>query len=384
MTTRKIIIGASIFYVVIAPFFFHPDLKIIYSLAAQLFSGVFNIYARYDAYPQLFPLGPFVYLPLAYFVMGGFYLLARLIAGFGFTEWLTMGNTAVGVVGIYRFILATKLPLIAVHVLSGWLLTKTVAEKNKNLVAWLWFFNPISIYVVAMMGQIDGLAALTIIASLVWAENKPRLAIVSLGLGAAVKAFPLLLMPLFIVLRAKTWQQRLELVLLGALSYGGVIVWYLTTPGFYHQALASNLSKNALTAGIPIFLLIIYGVAFAKHREKIDKLNRYFLLATLIVLAAIQFHPQWALWALPMAVVYVAETKKWWWGGLFAGGWLLNVLSIPDRFLTWGLLAPLDSSVYFLPAPITLAGHLAPLIYYAGKIMLVICFALLGYETVSK
>ncbi len=376
MTSKQVLIGAAIFYVFVAPFFFHPDLKIIYSLAGFLWQGVGNIYAHYSAYPHLFPLGPFVYPPLAYFLLGGLYPLIKFLGGPGFGTWLTMGNTAVQVEGIFRFILAIKLSLIAAHLLSGWLLMKLVSADKKNLAGLVWFFNPISIYIVALMGQIDGLAVFFIILALMSAKNRSVWGAVSLGLGAAIKSFPLLLLPIYVILVAKSWKQRIILGAAGLLAYGLWIAGFLNTPGFYSQALASGLSKSVLTAGVPSLLIVIVAMAFIRHQGQVEKLNNYFLLAALAVLAGIHFHPQWAMWALPMVVIYVVRARKWWWGGLFLGGWVANVLSFPDKFLTYGLLVPFDYSVIFLPSVVT------PVIL--GNILIFCCLGWLAYDTLRK
>jgi hypothetical protein len=376
MKTKQILLSGALFYVFIAPFFFHPDLKIIYSLASLFPSGVLNVYNSYTLNPGSFPLGPFVYPPAAYFITGIFTLFARLVGGLGFDSWLWMGNTAVEVDGIFRYIFAIKLPFILLHLLSGYFITKIVPDNKKNLVALLWFFNPISIYVVAMMGQIDGLAVIWIILALIFAKKYPNLGAISLGIGAAVKSFPLLLLPVYVILVAKSWKQKLVVTLAGMGSYLLWVGGFLGTKGFYEQALTSNLSKSILSAGTPLVICLVFLIALLKHNGKTEKLNNYFLLIAMIVLSGIHFHPQWAMWAIPMAVIYLSQYKKWWWGLAFFLGWIINLVSFSDKFLTVGLLSPIDFSVFFLPS--LTVPHLF------GTILMIICTASVAYETFSN
>jgi hypothetical protein len=385
MNNKQIIIGAAIFYVVIAPFFFHPDLKIIYQLSSFLSQGVFNIYEHYAQNPALFHLGPFVYPPAAYFIVGIIYPIVRLFGGFGFPEWLNMGNNAVDTFSIYRYLLAIKLPLIAVHLYSGWLLFK----KPQGLV--LWLFNPVSIYVVAVMGQIDGLAVLCVILAMHFAHKRPLLGSVSLGLGAAIKAFPLLLIPVYCLLVGRNWKERVVMGLVGGGIYGIFILPFLSTPAFWEHTLTSGLSQRLLAWGVlgipvvPVILIAIYLTALIKDLGNIGKLNIYFLAIGCLVLASVHFHPQWALWVLPMVCTLIIQTRMWLWGFVFAFGWIASIFSFNDRFLTWGLFSPLEKAILYLPSPVSQVSEtVANLVSWSGQAAVIIFGLWVLYLIFSK
>ena len=195
MENRRIYAVAAFFYIFILPLFFHPDIKTIFYQSQFLLQGVVNIYGFFEANPDKAFLGPFVYPPLAYFLLGAIYLPVKLIAGAGFTQWLAMGNDAVGVDGIYQYLFVMKLPLLVTLFISGYLLTRLVdGEKTRRRLLVLWFFNPISIYTVGFMGQIDSLVVMITILAVFYAKRNPYVASVMLGIGALIKTYPLLLM----------------------------------------------------------------------------------------------------------------------------------------------------------------------------------------------
>ena len=184
---KRSLLVAAFFYFFIAPFFFHPDIKIIYYLSQFFSHGVFNIYQYIAANPDKALLGPFVYPPLSYFVIGLIHPVVNFLAGPGFTPWLGMGNDAVDVAGIFRYLFLIKTPLILALLATGWALSKVSTRRN---LLWIWFFNPVTIYVVGFMGQIDILPVMLTVFALLLAKPKPFLAAVLLGLGGALKTYP--------------------------------------------------------------------------------------------------------------------------------------------------------------------------------------------------
>lgn len=374
MKNLKIIfVSCTVFYLILIPFFFHPDIKTIYYLSHFLSDGVFNIYQFIGANPDKAMLGPFVYPPLAYFLFGLIFIPTKFLAGDGFLNWLGSGNTLVGVDHIFRFLFLIKLPAVMSHIISGIVLVKILRENklflpthsddNIPVIALLlWFFNPISIYVIVMMGQFDGIPALFTLLALFYAKKKPYLSSLLLGLGGAIKTYPLLLLPFLIITSESDWVKKLKLTAVGVMSYLFFIIPYLGTSEFYQDTLVSGLSQRLLLADIPIgynekisiiplllILIFLYSCLhdFGKSRE----LFKYFLAVPLLILGFSHFHPQWVIWALPFIILAVSSLKDLTVSGvLMTAGWIGTVLLFDDKFLTWGLLSPLDTGVFFLPS----------------------------------
>lgn len=362
---RSIFAAAAFFYLFLAPFFFHPDLKIIFYLSQFLSQGVFDIYGFIAENQDKALLGPFVYPPLTYFLFGILFIPVKLLAGSGFASWLAMGNDAVSVPHIFRYLFAMKLPLISVHLITGYFLTKLVEDKkDKLLVLTLWFFNPISIYVVGLMGQFDGIPTLLLLLALIWAGKNAVTSSLFLGLGAALKSFPLLFLP-FLAILGKSWRRRLAIGLPGIIVFSLFILPFARTPAFYQNALASGLSQRIFQPNIglgfgeqlllvPAALILLFLLALTRDRA-VRKLFNFFLAVPLIILIGSHFHPQWAVWSLPFLVVAVVRQRTWFAATLFFIGWIGTILFFDDKFLTWGLFSPMDPGVLFLPTIASLA-----------------------------
>ncbi len=343
MKVKHIFLLAAFTYLLLAPFYFHPDLKIIYSLSKHLSSGVFNIYSYTALHPS--SSGPFVYPPLTYLIFGLLFPIVNLFAGLGFRSWLAMGNTAVDVSGIHTFLFLTKLPLILLHILTGLLVSKAVRPKNKILLLALWFFNPISIYVTVLMGQIDILPVLLTVASLV---VSPVWAVILLGLGGSFKAYPLLLLPL--------WLKKPKLFILGVGTYLVTLLPFVTTPAFFQDTLLSGLSQRlfqlSLSIGFDQAILLIPGaliMVWLYAFKSTQKPATFYLPIILLVLLGIRFNPQWALWAVPFISLYLVNTRNWLPGALFLLGWFGSLILSSDPFLTWGIFSPFDPGLLLLP-----------------------------------
>src|SRR4030042_3104271 len=253
MNKRRIFAISAFVYLFLAAFTFHPDIKTIFCQAQFLTKGVFNIYSFFIANPEKAFLGPFVYPPLAYYIYGLFYIPIKIIGGSGFIEWLGMGNDAIGVPHIYQYLFSIKLPAILIHFFTGYILMRFFDEEEVQKRALVfWFFNPVSIYVVAFMGQIDSFVVLLTVISLLYAHKKPILSLIILGLGAAVKTYPLLLIPFFAIIIGKNWRGRFKYFVLGFLPYIFIILPYIRTQAFYSSSFASGLSMRIFELKLPI------------------------------------------------------------------------------------------------------------------------------------
>ncbi len=351
---KRSLLVAAFFYFFIAPFFFHPDIKIIYYLSQFFSHGVFNIYQYIAANPDKALLGPFVYPPLSYFVIGLIHPVVNFLAGPGFTPWLGMGNDAVDVAGIFRYLFLIKTPLILALLATGWALSKVSTRRN---LLWIWFFNPVTIYVVGFMGQIDILPVMLTVFALLLAKPKPFLAAVLLGLGGALKTYPLLFLPFLALLSTTNFKRSALIFLAGLVPYLLIIAPFLTTPAFYSDTLTSGLTQRVLQLTlplgfmknlylVPVILTILALAAGSLHRGQIHRLSNYWLAASLLPIVLSHFHPQWLLWSIPFIIL----RSNWLSLLIFSVSAMGTILLFPDKFLTWGLISPFNFQILFLPA----------------------------------
>ncbi len=109
-----------------------------------------------------------------------------------------------------------KLPLIVADLLTGALLCMVVhrqtGDAQRSLVAFaLWFLNPLVIVDSAIHGAFDILPVLLMLCSLFLLDLRRNvLAGVALGLGTSLKVFPILLLPLLILLLYRQVGSRLR------------------------------------------------------------------------------------------------------------------------------------------------------------------------------
>lgn len=360
-STKSIILTGLFTYFLLLPFFFHPDLKIIFYLTSFLKEGVFNIYSYIANNPDKAYLGPFVYPPLTYLLFGLLFFPINALAGKDFTIWLAMGNDAVNFPLIFRYLFLMKLPLVAIHFLSGLLLTQLTEDKHKKLLLLLWFFNPISIYIIVLMGQIDGIPAmLTLLSIFLLKAKKQTWSAVALGLGGVLKTYPLLLLPFLAITAKRNKKGQLLLFGIGFLAYFLLIAPFLGSQAFYQNTLASGLSQRIFQAAIdlgfgekfllvPALLIFLFLHAYSKNKGNPESTTNYFLAVLLALLAGTHFHPQWTIWVLPFLLLFTTKHKAWLELTLFVLAWTGIILFFDDKFLTLGLASPMDPGILFLP-----------------------------------
>lgn len=363
MNLKKTLFAAAFFYFLIAPFFFHPDLKTIFYLSQFFKNGVFDIYAFIAQNPDKALLGPFVYPPLAYFLFGVLFVPVKLLAGADFVSWLGRGNEAVAAVSIFRYLFLMKLPIILAHLATGALLLRFLKDKeDRRLILLLWFFNPVSIYVIGLMGQFDVIPVMASVLALIVLGKRPYLAALLLGLAAGIKTYPLLLLPFVAVLSSKKWQEQIKVFAVGAFVYLLAIAPFLKTQAFYQSTLVSGLSQRIFDLGLPLgfgerilvipaIIIALFIFCWRRDAGKPQAALPYFLSIPLLAVAGTHFHPQWALWALPFLILATVKHKLYPAASLFFLGWLAVVLLFNDSFLTWGLFAALDPGVLSLMPP---------------------------------
>jgi hypothetical protein len=125
-----------------------------------------------------------------------------------------------------------KLPAIAADLLIGWLLASwpiSFGIKNPNWRAALYLFNPIAILISAGHGQFDSIVILFVLLAVRFSIDRhlARSAL-SLSVSIALKGFPVLLLPAFLIGLA-TWGQMMIYTILAVSILGLMVLPYLST-----------------------------------------------------------------------------------------------------------------------------------------------------------
>jgi hypothetical protein len=132
---------------------------------------------------------------------------------------------------------AWKAVVVAADVAATLVLAALLAALGKDrrhVVAYAW--NPLAVLDVGQAGHLEGLVVLAVaLAGLAWARGRDRRVGVWLGLAAALKLYPLLLVPAFLRARAAPSPRRALVV--GALAAGVVAATYVPVAALGESAL---------------------------------------------------------------------------------------------------------------------------------------------------
>ena len=373
---RKIILLTAVVYFLIAPFTYHPDTKLTLRYPALENNKVWDIYGY--IYNHKLDIPDFHYPPAHFWWLKIHYPISKFLGGNGFDKWLSSGSAQASFdVNAFRYNLAAKFPLLVLGLLCGWLIflivKKSTADINKaKMAALLWYFNPITLYSLVIMGQNDIVAIFLFLLGMLLYE-KWWLTAMLWGLASGVKSYPIIWSIMFLLV----WEKNIYKLILKSVSvvavYGLIFLPWLGKSYFMEAVMNSGLSQRMFIANIPIgfdkeilivpFLLIVAAFNAWKNngKNKMFWANFFVFLSSLIILGFSHFNPQWLLWTvpflsiwwsilgvskdevLPLLIIFVV------WGGL--------TLGFDDKFLTWGLVTPISPNLINFPSLVELAKN---------------------------
>jgi hypothetical protein len=357
---KNIIFVAIFVRILLMPFFFHPDIKTYNFQASHLKEGVFDIYKYIDINRQTLPLKEsFVYFPLTYVFLGGYDYLIDPLLGEGLDSWLSSGINISAMPQAYSYIFFLKIPYLVLDILIAYLLTTLVkTEDDKKRILYLWLFNPFTLLIINVYSNVDVLPVFMTVLSLSFLKkNNSFWAGISLAIGALFKVYPILLLPALLMTKESLKKQLIGVI--SSISLFVLVLLPFWSKSFIDAALSSGLTNRLFDLGINVglprkipYYLIIYAAGFVylyiKERNEIWKV---FLVATLMLVAMVDFHIQWLLWFTPFLAVLVTRHTKY-----TAPVFLLMLfgVSVPllvhDRYLTSGvyrLISPFFNQVTY-------------------------------------
>ena len=348
---NSLIYSAVLLRLFFAVFFYHPDLKSQFYHAGFLKEGIVNIYDFLALRRSTLPYSDtFNYPPLTYFALGGWHIAASLITGPGLDLWLSdWSDRHLFNPDLFTYILVLKLPYLLADLLILKLLLTLVDPKFTHRLSLLWLFNPVSLYAVYMIGQFDILPALlTVWSLLLVTKNRLAPAAFVLGLGAALKTYPLLLVP-FIIFRSRSPSRMLAVGLSAVSGWLIPMLPFFSTPSFVQSVFQSSLAGRIFTTPyFLLFYLLLLGFSF-RDRFRLD-LTPEFMGTTLAVLMFSRFHAQWAVWTLPFVMLTQARRPRLnIFASFFALAFFALIFLIPDQYLSVGLFTPLIPYLTTIP-----------------------------------
>jgi hypothetical protein len=221
-----------------------------------------------------------------------------------------------------------KLPMVASALLTGWLLRRMT---GKELAAISWLTNPLVILVAAVWGQLDPIATLFAVASMYYFQRgKEYHAYLLSSIGAAVKVWPVILIPIMLVVSLRRNGGRalkpLAAVLPAALVTVGlyaafanpleslyVLIYARGIPTFAGAFSVNGLTWQQILAvmnsppvplflylGIPLYILMLSWIYWKRD----DDVVKWVVVSILIFFLTYNYvNPQYFYWMLPFLLL---------------------------------------------------------------------------------
>ncbi len=307
---------------VLMPLTIHPDFRA-YGYAAYLISQKGEGLTFYDHISRLprdnklveiYGDGWFIYPPLAYISHALFMgVLSPVYPWNTFQLLIADMGAAIQDPHLPWLLILSKLPYLVADGIILWLLWKIVEPRNRNFVVICWIFNPVILYGAYMMGQFDIFIALFVLLAAYLSEKRhPVWGGVALGLAAAFKPFPLVILPFFTKDKVKT-------IFAGLATYVIIVSPYLNSTAFKHYALFASQSDKPLYAKIMVsggqyisIFILIWGILAWLNWIKPRLFPQItWLAAPLLVFYSVShFHPQWFVWVGPLLILMTARNRN--------------------------------------------------------------------------
>ena len=343
---------ALIIRVAVGAFTFHEDVR-----ASATASFVYLEMRELDPYVRSFNIAPqelLNYLPFSYLLSLPIHQVGRIFVDPNTEKtFLTNQNLLLGKSEMWSYLLYVKAPFIVFDMGIAVILSLIAQPKYRTKALLFWLFNPLSIWVSSAIGQYD--IYLIFFLVLCWyfiQKDRLYLAALALGMGAATKSAPFLILPLLLGLTLN-FREKIKMTSLSLLPSIITVTPYLFSASFRKDALLAPQMQKIFYANIPLsggefilvvptILLLLYMVYFLGSRTKEDFL-RFSILILLTILTFTHFHIQWFLWVVPFLIIFCLnywDTQvKWAILGLIIS--LAGMLFLFESSLQLKLFAPL-------------------------------------------
>jgi hypothetical protein len=360
MKFKKIFFLAFLVRLLIAPFFYHPDIKSQHFHFQFLSQGHFNIYQFIADNKNNLPYrDTFNYPPLTYLSFGLEQIILKPFLPSDFTAWINdWGGKQNSYPNLFYYMLILKIPYIFFDLYIGYILYKIY--NRKTLLYWL--FNPLSLYLIYILGNFDIVPVFfSVLAFYFLKKSRLTLTFVSLGIGFALKVYPLLFFPFFLFYYRTNIKNIIKNTFFFLLPAIVSVIPYLFNSAFLSSISGSGLTQKIIEFRVlglplyPIIYLVTLGVYFFSKNKILEKTFLFLFLAFIIF---IDFHPQWLLWFLPFLISQIIKTRRN--SVLFTIIILLSltyILLINDRYLVWGHLMPINPSFIQLNNPYSIVFY---------------------------
>jgi hypothetical protein len=227
---------------------------------------------------------------------------------------------------IFRNLFLLKVPILAFDLGIGALLLKLARRRLKDPlpVYILWMLNPVTLYAAFGYGQIDIYPTFFVVLSIYFADCKrPYLSMISLGLGALTKSYPLILMPIAAVFLGRRLSEQFKLMASGVCTIAAFYLPFILSSGTY--SVISIMPGGTIGTGFGwdikhmimrgMFMLsyaaILFGAMFMRQKDGRPRmgLETYFLVALLTLFAFQPVAERFYVWITPFLVFCLLKDR---------------------------------------------------------------------------
>ncbi len=226
---------------------------------------------------------------------------------------------------VFRTLFLFKVPYLIFDFGCAFLFLHIFKDTKKGLGAYkFWVLNPIVIFATYIAARYESIAIFFILLSLYYAKNNfSRRSFLSLGVSIALRSYPLILLPFYIIVRGKKMLGRIKLGLWAVLPMGFLIIlislFYKTIAegalmgvGQVRYFLDMKLALSELDVVFVFIVGYVLVLLFSlSYREfSFERLWKPMLVVLLLFFATSHFHVHYFMWLMPLLALQVVEDRR--------------------------------------------------------------------------
>jgi len=235
-----------------------------------------------------------------------------------------------------------------------------------------WMFNPFVIFILYVFARHDIIGILaTLVALLLAKKNRKYWAIIVLAFGIALRFFPIMILPLFILYMARTKKDYIILSVIGISGlaavelfsyfyFGRSVIFSLLNAQHFDYILSSKLElviHDRIFIFVAVYVIIILSFLHIK-RKNFDILLNYGAIIYLAYVSLCYFHPQYMLWTVPFLIIIFIRRKSLLYYHWIQFALLLVILIYWGDLVTKFVFAPIDYKFFiYLTSPIPIINR---------------------------
>lgn len=240
------------------------------------------------------------------------------------------------------------------------------AQKKLKLFKY-WIFSPVVIFVLYVFARHDIIGLFAALAAFLLAKKKRKYwAILVLALAVALRFFPIMILPLFIIFLV---QKKRDYIILMAIGFSGLlgieifsylyfgksVIFSLLNAEHFNYILSSKLDliiHDKIYIFIALYTVVI--LSFIRQKNKsFELLITYSGIVYLLYVAISYFHPQYLLWSVPFVLYVCVKEKGFYYLHYAQFLFLLVILVYWGNLVTTFVLTPIDHRFFiFMVGPI--------------------------------